>query len=427
MTTVRAKVLVSVLALILAFLGMKIYTRFYPIEMAEVDEGMQREALHHLSARSNGGPGCVVRMQTAARPSTRKPEGLPSGGSLWYANNLVATFSLIIRGDEPDAWCMRVQDHVYVFVKASTSSVCRLGHELCDPGYVSVSRDGGRLWSKLTSWNTLTRSSFAMPYRQGFFRQVQVLGDSNHHVITFFNGRDDVVYLFDSDLGLLRKLSVFARLGVARREKPGGLLFANGILYVAGRECETGQEASCDHHWIDWSSDYGRTWQRTPIPPVIEFSFLEVNGAVHQFYTRRDGCEGTLLEALAAMLVPVLDSKLDCRLLETRQLISEGAWTELRTVSRTAGSLRGAFATDDGALLFWVDLRAQRPMPCGFIPVVECFFGGPTRYIPRLYAGILDLKTLRLREGYIHGGFSGPPFLDSWEPNAPVGVQPPAM
>ena len=98
-------------------------------------------------------------MQTAARPSTRKPEGLPSGGSLWYANNLVATFSLIIRGDEPDAWCMRVQDHVYVFVKASTSSVCRLGHELCDPGYVSVSRDGGRLWSKLTSWNTLTRSS----------------------------------------------------------------------------------------------------------------------------------------------------------------------------------------------------------------------------------------------------------------------------
>lgn len=373
-----------------------------PVEsVAEIDKKMQEEALQYVSSTAQGAKNCKVEWQTR---DLMGPGTVSFEAKLLYADSLIASF--LVQG-WPEAWCTRVHDDVYVFLRLGKTRECL---ELCDPEYVSYSKDGGRTWSELISLLAISEAERVIRGRWGFRLHQKVLGDSKDHVMALNNYRERKLYLFSSEFRLLKTVPYFDRLGLrdSRDNMFWEVVFFKGTLYLATQGC-TEKHADrdgravrmmdCRGAGIESSSDYGRTWQRVGIPEADELAFLEAEGALYYFYLERTPTAAPCSEN------PPARPGMGCGLLKVRKLNDDGTWTEPRTIAGTVVQFLGLLATERGPLLFWSDSRAYRP---------------------RVYAGFLDLERFRIEEGLIHHGRTLP-VLREWKPKAPLWVETPVL
>jgi len=289
--------------------------------------------------------------------------------------------------------CLEFNNHVYLFFD-TIDYATRIKFNLSDLSYVIYSTDKGIHWSKLSSLHPFsTKAKFILPRGQ-FYKYVKIFGNTNHHVLSIFNLRDETTYLFDPDFHILKTVAVYNRL--TDFEAPTDFHFFNNTLYLSRGSCELkkGRITCPSLSYLETSGDFGRTWRKETLPFMKNSYFLTLENNFYHFY--HTPCSSSWLG-----LIPAIDRAYTCGNIKVKKLGADKEWKKPKILVKSASQFKGIFFTD-GPILIWEDLRFHKNRPCGFIPVIGCVDSSPVRGPKVVFAGYFNMATEQITESIIH-------------------------
>ena len=131
--------------------------------------------------------------------------------------------------------CLEFNNYVYLFFNTLDYET-RMKFNLSDLSYVIYSSDQGTSWSELKSLHPFSaKAKFVLPHDK-FGKYIKIFGNSDDHVLTIFNLRDETTYLFDPEFNILKTVSVYNRL--SSFDYPVDFYWHNNTLYLVRGSCE---------------------------------------------------------------------------------------------------------------------------------------------------------------------------------------------
>ncbi len=288
--------------------------------------------------------------------------------------------------------CLEFNEYVYLFFDTLNYET-RIKFDLPDLAYAVYSSDQGATWSKMKSLHPLsTKAKFILPYDK-FEQYVKLFGSASSHVLSIFNLRDETTYLFDAEFNTLKTVSVYNRL--SSFDYPSDFYWHNNVLYLVRGSCEmVKKRLQCPSYaYMETSKDFGKSWKKQKLRFTKKSYFLTLDNSLYRFYS--DSCRASWFG-----LIPAINRSKKCGYIKVEKLGENGKWEKAKIALKTASRLFGVYK-DEKPILVWQDLRLHKSRPCGYIPVVGCIDSNPLRGPTVIYAGELDIETLRISESII--------------------------
>lgn len=288
--------------------------------------------------------------------------------------------------------CLEFNNYIYLFFDTSTYDT-RIKFGLSDLSYVIYSSDKGASWSDFKSLHQFSnKAKFTLPHEM-FRKYVKIFGNDTDHALTIFNVRDETTYLFDPDFKTLKTLPVYNRL--SDFDYPTDFYFHKNILYTVRGSCENvkGRIQCPPRAYMETSRDFGRNWKKETLPFIKKSYFLTINKSLYQFYF-------TPCSTNWFGLLPALNRSLICGRIKVKKLSILGEWEKPKTILETVDQFINIY-NGEKPILIWKDFRFHKSRTCGYIPLVGCVDSNPFRGPNVIYAGMIDIDTLKIDESII--------------------------